>query len=123
MYGNNLLCARSYPNYAVRKLECSFTESVQIVSYINLVYATISLICLNAAVFSNLNLLILTLTLLLLVCKPNHIQNLTFYTPVDSGFTYCFDGSLNNIIMIQILKYLSYIYWANSLYYTKYSLL
>ena len=62
MHGSNPFYARGYSNYVVRKLECSFIDSVQIVSCIGLVYITLSLIYLNAAALSNLNLFILTLT-------------------------------------------------------------
>jgi len=60
------------------------------VGYINLICAT-SLICHNATTLSNINLLILTFTLLLVyICKLNHIQNLNFHTLVNSRSIYYF---------------------------------
>ena len=62
--------------------------------HIDLICAT-SLICFNAAALFDPNLLILILTLLL-VYKLDHIQNLIFYTLVNSSSTYCF---VNTIFM------------------------
>ena len=57
--------------------------------YVNLICTNKSLICLNTTTLSDLNLLILSLTLLL-VCKSNYIQNSTFHVLIDSKFIYCF---------------------------------
>ena len=57
--------------------------------HVNLICANKSLICLNTTTLSDLNLLILSLTLLL-VCKSNYIQNSTFHVLIDSKFIYCF---------------------------------
>jgi len=68
-------------------LACSSTDFLQNVGYIDLVCATISYIHLNATALFNPNLLILTL-ILFLVCKSDHIQNLTFHVIVNFSFTY-----------------------------------
>lgn len=88
IHGSHPLYTGSYSDYAVRKLECSFTDFAQIVSHVDLIYV-ISPIYLNVAALSDPNSLILTLTSLL-VCKLDHIQNPIFCTLVNSGFTYCF---------------------------------
>jgi len=72
-----LLYTKSYPDYTGGKLECSSTDSAQIVGHIDLICIT-SLIHLNTVVLSDANSLILTLTSSL-VCKLDYIQNLTFY--------------------------------------------
>lgn len=84
--------AGNYSDYTVRKLEHSFTDSAQIISYIDLIYTT-SPICFNATTISNLNSLILILTSFL-VCKSDHIQNPTFCALVNSSFTYCFVNTI-----------------------------
>ena len=62
--------------------------------YIDLIYA-MSPIYFNAAALSSPKLLILILTLLL-VYKLDYIQNLIFYTLVNSSSAYCF---VNTIFM------------------------
>jgi len=59
------------------------------VDYVDLICITKSLIHLNIATFSDLNSLILFL-ILLLVCKSNYIQNLTFCTLINSEYIYYF---------------------------------
>jgi len=69
--------------------EYSFINSVQNIDYINLIYATISLIYLNTTAFSNLNSLTFTLTSPL-VYKTDYVQNISFHALIDFVFTYCF---------------------------------
>ena len=72
-------------------------------------FYVMSLIYLNTTTLSNLNLLILTL-ILFLVCKSDHIQNLIFYTLIDSGSIYYFVGTIFTIyiyiptILILLIK-------------------
>jgi len=80
---------RNNPGYSVRKLKCGLTNFTQNMGHIDFIYANKSLICLNTTTFSDLNLLILSLTLLL-VCKSDYIQNSTFHIIIDSKFIYCF---------------------------------
>lgn len=74
---SHFLYTKSYPDYTDGKLEYGSINSAQIVGYIDLI-CIISLIYFNAAVLSDPNSLVLTLTSSL-VYKLDYIQNLTFY--------------------------------------------
>ena len=80
---------RSNSDYSVGKLDNSPTNFAQNTSYDNLVHANKNPICLNTAIFSNSNLLILPL-ILLLVHRSDYIQNPIFHTLIDSRSMHCF---------------------------------
>ena len=103
------------------KLECGSQDSAQTRSRVELVYATMSSMCLNVSALSDPNSLCIPLVSPL-VCALDHLQPIPIRTLVDSGSMHCFldsafahrhslpttptppvelhlfDGTLNNII-------------------------